>query len=127
MYFPGTLFANDETRAWHRTHQFPMLAWASLASGFISGKFKSEDTSNEQVTQMYYSEENFERLRRAQELGAPKNATSLQVGLAYVLHQAFPVIALVGPATVANLNETFSALNVELTQEEMNYLDLKTP
>lgn len=126
MYYPGTLFADDATRQWHRAYQFPLLAWASLAAGFMSGKFKPDDPGDEYVTQVYYSEENFERLRRAQELGARKNATLLQIGLTYVLHQAFPVVALVGPTTVSNLNSALGAVNVELTLEEMQFLDLTT-
>ena len=125
MYYPGTLFADDATRAWHRTHQFPMLAWASLAAGFMSGKFKPDDASDDYVTQVYYSEENFEHLRRAQELARRKNATSLQIGLAYVLNQGFPTVALVGPTTVTNLDETLGALNLEMNREEMDFLDLK--
>ena len=126
MYYPGTLFADDATRQWHRAYQFPLLAWASLAAGFMSGKFKPDDPSDDYVTQVYYSEENFERLRRAQELGTRKNATLLQIGLTYVLHQAFPVVALIGPTTVSNLNSALGAVNVELTLEEMQFLDLTT-
>lgn len=126
MYYPGTLFADEATRQWYRTHQFPLLAWASLAAGFMSGKFKPADLSDGYVTTVYYSEENFERLRRAQEVGRRRNVTSLQVGLAYVLQQAFPVVALIGPTTVANLSEGLGALNVELNREEIEFLDLNT-
>lgn len=124
MLFPGTLFAGEETRQWHRTHQFPLLAWSSLATGFMSGKFKPDDMSDENATQVYYSEENFERLRRAQILANRKNMTVTQIGLAYVLQQAFPVIALVGPATVGNLDDALGALDVELSPEEMDFLEL---
>jgi len=125
MLFPGTLFADESTRQWHRTHQLPLLAWSSLATGFMSGKFKPDDPGDENMTQVYYSEENFERVRRAEILGTRKNATVSQIGLAYVLQQAFPVIALVGPTRVSNLDDTLGALNVELNREEMDFLDLK--
>ncbi len=126
MLFPGTLFADEATRQWHRTHQLPLLAWSSLAAGFMSGRFKPDEPSDENVTQVYYSEENFERLRRAQILASRKNLTLAQIGLAYVLQQAFPVIALVGPTTVSNLDGALGALNVELNLEEMEFLDLKS-
>ncbi len=80
--------------------------------------------SDENATQVYYSEENFERLRRAQILANRKNVTVTQIGLAYVLQQAFPVIALVGPATVGNLDDALGALDVELSPEEMDFLEL---
>ena len=125
MLFPGTLFADTETRQWHHTNQFPLLAWSSLATGFMSGRFKPGESSDENITQVYYSEENFERLRRAQELAKSRETTVAQIGLAYVLQQAFPVIALVGPTTVSNLDDALSALNVELNPDEMDFLDLK--
>jgi len=124
MYFPGTLFADEATREWHRAHQLPLLAWSALAVGFMSGRFKPDDPDDESVTRVYYSEENFERLRRAQELAARKNVTVAQIGLAYVLGQSFPVIALVGPTTLGTLDDALEALNVELNLEEMEYLDL---
>ena len=126
MVFPGTLFADEGTRQWHRTYQFPLLAWSSLATGFMSGKYRPDDQSNENMTQVYYSEENFERLQRAKELAARKNVTVAQIGLAYVLGQSFPVIALVGPATVSNLDDVLGALNVELNPKEIEFLDLKS-
>ena len=125
MLFPGTLFADEATRQWHRTHQLPLLAWSSLATGFMSGKFKPDDAGDENMIQVYYSEENFERVRRAEILATRKNATVSQIGLAYVLQQAFPVIALVGSTRVSNLDDTLGALNVELNREEIEFLDLK--
>jgi len=125
MLFPGTLFADEVTRQWHHTNQFPMLAWSALATGFMSGKFKPDDSSNENMTQVYYSDENFERLRRARELAEHQNVTVAQIALAYVLQQEFPVIALVGPTIVSNLDDALGALNVELNLEEMEFLDLK--
>jgi aryl-alcohol dehydrogenase-like predicted oxidoreductase len=126
MLFPGTLFADEETRQWHRAQQFPLLAWSSLASGFMSGKFKPDEPDDENMTQLYYSDENFERLHRAHVLANRKNATVSQIGLAYVLQQTFPVIALVGPTALGNLEAALGALSVELDLEEMEFLDLKS-
>jgi aryl-alcohol dehydrogenase-like predicted oxidoreductase len=126
MVFPGTLYADEATRQWHTIHQFPLLAWSSLAAGFMSGRFKPEESNDENVTEVYYSEENFERLRRAQILADRKTVTVPQIGLAYVLQQTFPVIALVGPTNVTNLDSAFGALDIQLSPEEMKYLDLNT-
>lgn len=120
LYFPGTRFADEATRQWHRTHQLPLLAWSSLASGFMSGQIASDSPT----AQVYASAENDERLRRAQELAARKNVTALHIGLAYVLQQGFPVVALIGPTSVSHLNSALEAVNVELTPAEMQFLDL---
>ena len=55
-----------------------------------------------------------------------RNASALQVALAFVLGQEYPVVALVGPSKVENLHGALGALEVELTPDEMRYLDLET-
>jgi aryl-alcohol dehydrogenase-like predicted oxidoreductase len=77
------------------------------------------------MTQVYYSDENFARLQRARELAAHKNATVSQIGLSYVLRQAFPVIALIGSTAPSNLDDALGAVNVEISADELDFLDLK--
>jgi aryl-alcohol dehydrogenase-like predicted oxidoreductase len=122
MFYPGTLFADDATRRWHIDQQFPMLAWSTLASGFAAPG--ADASTLDDVGQVYVSEDNFERRRRAEELGRDKGLSGLQVALAFVLSQPYPVIALVGPSKVQNLKANVGALEVELTPEEMAFLDL---
>jgi len=124
MQFPGTLFADDDTRRWHAETGLPVLAWTSLAAGFASGRFRPDDQDVDESTRAFFSEDNFERMRRAEEVAERRNTSSLQVALAFVLRQSFPVVALVGPSKVENLQGTLGALEVELTADEMRYLDL---
>ena len=126
MQFPGTLFADDETRRWHAETRLPVFAWTSLAAGFASGRFRPDDTDVDESTRAFFSEDNFERMRRAQEVADRRNASALQVALAFVLGQEFPVVALVGPSKVENLHGTLGALDVDLNPDEMRYLDLET-
>jgi aryl-alcohol dehydrogenase-like predicted oxidoreductase len=123
MFYPGTLFADDVTRRWHTDQEFPMLAWSTLAAGFAGGT-ETQPSSADDVAGVYYSEDNFERRRRADEIGKEKGVSGLQVSLAFVLTQPYPTIALVGPSKVANLNEALGALEIDLTPSEMAYLDL---
>lgn len=124
MFFPGALFADDEIRRWHDTHQFPMLAWAALASGFVSGRTGVDDSDINVVERVYFTDENRERLRRADELSARHDVTVLQVALGFVLGQPFPVSALIGPSTGGHLDEALGALDLELSADELRYLDL---
>jgi 1-deoxyxylulose-5-phosphate synthase len=124
MQYPGTLFADDDTRRWHSETKLPVLAWTSLAAGFASGRFSPDDTDVDESTRAFFSEDNFERMRRAVEVAERRNASALQVALAFVLSQDFPVVALVGPSRVENLEGTMGALEVELTADEIRYLDL---
>jgi aryl-alcohol dehydrogenase-like predicted oxidoreductase len=123
-YYPGTLFADDDTRRWHEATHFPLLAWASLAAGFVSGRFDPGDRSDDYVARVYYSDANFERVRRAGELGREKSATGLQIALAFVLNQPFPVAGLVGSSTLGHLTEALGAVDIELSADELLYLDL---
>jgi aryl-alcohol dehydrogenase-like predicted oxidoreductase len=123
MFYPGTLFADDETRRWHTEHQFPMLAWSTLASGFAGGT-ETDPSSVDEVARVFFSDANFERRRRAGELGADKGVSGLQVALAFVLGQPYPLVALVGPSKVPNLKANVGALEIDLTPEEMAFLDL---
>ena len=125
MQFPGTLFADDDTRRWHAETRLPVLAWTSLAAGFASGHFRPDDEDVDESTRAFFSEDNFERMRRAEEVAEAHDASALQVALAFVLGQDFPVVALVGPSRVENLDGTLGALEVELTADEMRYLDLE--
>lgn len=123
MFYPGTLFADDATRRWHSDRQFPMLAWSTLAAGFAGGT-STDAPSVDEVARFYFSVDNFERRRRAEEIGQGKGVSGLQVALAFVLAQPYPVVALVGPSKVANLQAAFGALDVQLSPEETAYLDL---
>jgi aryl-alcohol dehydrogenase-like predicted oxidoreductase len=100
-----------------------MLAWSTLASGFAGGT-GTDPLSVDEVARVYFSDDNFERRRRAEELGTDKGVSGLQVALAFVLSQPYPVIALVGPSKVPNLQANVGALEVDLTPEEMAFLDL---
>ena len=74
---------------------------------------------------MFSSEANWERLRRAQELGQKRGFSLIEVALAWVLHQRFPVFPLIGPATADELRSSVRALELELSPEDVAWLDLK--
>jgi len=122
--WPGCVFADDAERAWHTATQFPLLAWSPQAGGFLTGRYGPEDRRNADMARIYFSDQNFERLRRATELGQQKGNSPIQIGLAYVLNQPFPTAAIIGPSTVAHLRDSHAALAIELAAGETGYLDL---
>ena len=44
-----------------------------------------------------------------------------------MLHQKFPTFALFGPRSIAEMRSSTLGLGIELTTEEMAWLDLKSP
>ena len=68
---------------------------------------------------------NFKRLERAKELAAKKNVLPINIALAYVLCQPFPTFPLIGPRTLEETRTSFPALDVDLTPEEVRWLNLE--
>jgi aryl-alcohol dehydrogenase-like predicted oxidoreductase len=66
---------------------------------------------------------NFQRKARAEELGHRLGKDPIQIALAYVLHQPWPVIPLIGPASLAELRHSLAASAVRLSPEEVRWLE----
>jgi aryl-alcohol dehydrogenase-like predicted oxidoreductase len=123
--WPGCIWADEETADWHARNQLPLLAWAAQAGGFFTGRFAPGDRRDADMVRVYYSDANWERYRRAQELAASKGATAPQIALAYVLHQRFPTCGIVGSRNVAELRANYEATQLRLAPEESDWLDLR--
>ncbi|MBW3625452.1 MAG: aldo/keto reductase [Armatimonadetes bacterium] len=121
----GCIAASDpESRRWLTKTQMPLFSWSSQARGFFI-RGNPEYLSDSDMVRAWYSEDNFERKRRAEELAQKKRTEPITIAAAYVLRQPFPVYALVGPRTLTEMRTTFEALEVELTPEEIRWLNLE--
>ncbi|WIB59277.1 aldo/keto reductase [Curtobacterium sp. MCLR17_007] len=122
----GCRHATDPaSKAWLEERQVPLLPWSSQARGFFTGRAKPEDTSDAELVRCYYSDDNFERLRRARELGEQFGVPATAIALAYVLNQPFPTFPLFGPRTIAEARSSMTGLSVDLTPEQVAWLDLR--
>jgi aryl-alcohol dehydrogenase-like predicted oxidoreductase len=117
--------ANQETCDWHLHNNFPLLSWSSQAGGFFSGRFTPDNRDNLDMVRVYYSEDNWERYKRAQELARSKGVMPIQIALAYVLSQPFLSSGIVGPRTIEELHSSVEAMDIQLDIEELAYLDLQ--
>jgi aryl-alcohol dehydrogenase-like predicted oxidoreductase len=117
-----SITGDAEARAWYARAQMPVLSWSSGARGFFTGRFAPGRVDDADVARVYDSPENWARLERAREVASRKGATAAQVALAWVLHQPFPTFALIGPMTVAELEESLGAAEMELSDEEVRFL-----
>lgn len=114
-------------REWLAEHQFPLLPWSAQARGFFTGRAHPEDHSDPELVRCYYSPDNFERLRRAEQLAAQREVPTTAIALAYVLTQPFPTFALIGPRSIAELRSSMLGLQVELSEADVAWLDLRGP
>lgn len=124
-YWPNTVVTSKEDKEWFEENEFPLIAWSSLGRGFLA-KGDPEFTGDPELIRVFYSDENFARKKRAKELGKLKGLNDIEIALAYVVNQKFPVIALMGPESKEQLLSNIKATDLILTQSEVDYLELKT-
>jgi aryl-alcohol dehydrogenase-like predicted oxidoreductase len=121
----GCVSVNEEIANWHKGTQMPLLSWSSQAGGFFSGRFSPENRENEEMVDVYYSEDNWERFNRAGRLAEEKGASAIEIALAYVLNQPYPTAAIIGPEKVEELMSSIKGAEILLTSEEMDLLNLR--
>lgn len=120
-----SISGDREALAWYRRSGLPIMSWASLSSGFFTGAFTPDVIANKDIARVYYNEGNWERLRRVQSLAAELGCAPIQVALAWVLNQPdLDVFALIGPQTVAELDSSLDAAEMDLSPEQVRWLAL---
>lgn len=123
--------ANADARSWYEVNQMPVIAYSSLGRGLFSGKIKSSDADHaaeymdEAALKGYAYPENFERLRRCEELAAQKGVTVPQIAMNWIFGQGLNTLAVVSTSKASRLKENVEALTLGLTREELDYLDLR--
>lgn len=123
--------SNARAREWYRGNGMPVIAYASLAHGLLSGKVKSarpEEAGkilDEFAVKGYVCPDNFERLRRCEELAEKKNCAVSQIAMAWIFQQDLNTLAVVGTSKASRMDENIEAMHMELSKEETAYLDLQ--
>ena len=118
-----SIAGDDAGQAWYRDNAVPVLSWSSQAGGFFSGRFSRDDRSNADMVRVYYNDANWARLDRATKLGQELGLTATQVALAWVLNQpGLETFALVGPASLSELEQSLAVADVVLTPAQVNWL-----
>jgi len=122
----GCIAASDpEFCAWLSKTQMPVISWSSQARGFFTDRARPDDVSDSELVRCWYSEDNFRRQERAKELAAKKHVLPINIALAYVLCQPFPAFAIIGPRSLEETRTSLPALRVQLTPEDLKWLNLE--
>jgi len=107
-----------------------LIPWSPLARGFLAGnrtREKSGETarakSDDFAHSMYYQGTDFEVLDRAIELGNRHNGSSAQIALAWMLHKPGISSPIIGASKMAHLEEAIAALDIQLSAEEIEFLE----
>jgi len=114
-----------EDREWLERTGTTLLPWSSQARGFFA-RADRDDTSDAELVRCYYSDDNFERLARTRQLASELGVAPTAIALAYVLAQSFPTFPLIGPRSIEETRTSLAGLDIELSQDQVRWLDLRS-
>jgi aryl-alcohol dehydrogenase-like predicted oxidoreductase len=133
-YSLWTRDVEDEILPAFRELGIGLVAYSPLGRGFLSGRIHSVDdleASDFRRANPRFQGENFQKnldlVERVEELAASKGCTAAQIALAWVLAQGEDIVPIPGTTRVKNLEENVSALDVELSDEELRDLEAVFP
>ena len=115
--------SDDEWKAWLKRKKIPVFSWSSQARGFFTDAAGRDKFDNEEIVHSWYSAKNFKRRDRAVKLAGELGKTPIQVALAYVLNHSLEVVPLIGPRTIAELENSIEATGIELSKEQVAWLE----
>jgi aryl-alcohol dehydrogenase-like predicted oxidoreductase len=122
----GCIAASDaKSRAWLTEAGMALMPWSSQARGFFTGRARPGDYSDAELVRCWYSDDNFQRLERVNAMAKERGYTPINIALAYVLCQPFPTFPLIGPRQLSETRTSFPALSIELTPEDLRWLNLE--
>lgn len=114
--------SSEDWKTWQAERQLTNFAWSSQGRGFFTPAAGRDKLGSEELVRVWYSEGNFERRDRAVELAERLGRSPIHVALAYCLHQAFPVLPLIGPRRLVELDDSLLALDMSLSAEDVRWL-----
>ncbi len=108
-----------------------LFPWSSLSRGFFSGKYdraamlaRPQD-DQEIAVRCFRCEDNLQRLDRVWELARKKNLSVPQIATAWLMNCPLNIFALIGACSGEEAKQNVAAMDLQLTPQEMAWLDLK--
>jgi len=117
------------------------LSWSSQGRGYflpddicqaIEDKITKDESSWRQPGEnssgplsCYDSPDNRERKHRATKLAEELNVTVQNIAGTWPLNQSFPSFALIGPRTISEIDTSLPSLDIRITKEQVDWLNLK--
>ncbi len=123
--------SHADARAWYQDTRMPVIAYSSLGHGLFSGRVKSSEPEKAKevmdapAMKGYDCPENFERLRRCEELAAEKHCTVPEIAMAWIYNQNLNTFAVVSSSKAERMQQNIDAMYRKLSEQEVQYLDLQ--
>jgi aryl-alcohol dehydrogenase (NADP+) len=107
-----------------------VIPWSPMARGFLAGNRLREqwgDTvrakTDDYAKSMYFQDSDFAVANRVKTLAAARGVTPAQIALAWVLHRPGITAPIIGASRMPQLEESVAAVEIQLSQEEINSLE----
>ena len=121
-----------------QTYGIGIIPWSPLARGFLTGKYQRgqpipgdsrfgrdgyRDASFQRRTDKHFSDLGYDLLEAITEMAEAKGCTVSQLALAWVISKPGVTSAIIGPRTMAHLEDNLGAAHVELTEADHAAID----
>jgi len=114
-----------------RTYEIAVRTWSPLAGRFLTGKYRREDTTDEDARgnrddyfeDRYLTEQNFEILDAVREVSDESGLSPAQVSLQWLLNKHEVTAPIIGARTVEQLKENIRSVTVSITDEQFKQLN----
>ena len=116
--FPSLPLMDEHEYAAYQDLGIPVLAWNSQASGVITKVLnQGVDALSELVRNKYYNDTTRRRIENVQAVCAQEHITPTQAALGYITCNPLPGAAIVGCSSTAQVRDSMSAADLELSPE----------
>ena len=103
--------------------ELSVFAFCAQAKGYMTKVLKGKQLS-EMEALMYDNQKNRERAKRAGKLSEALGCGPEAVGLCYLFSRPMQVCALIGPSNMEQLKNTMEAADLELSGEQLKFMEL---
>jgi aryl-alcohol dehydrogenase-like predicted oxidoreductase len=113
-----------------KEYNLGVLPYYSLASGFLSGKYRNENDLNKSVRgggiKKYLNERGFAILNALDKVAETHGASPARIAVAWLIHKPEITSPIVSATNEKQMNELILSSQISLTTEEMQLLDQKS-
>lgn len=107
-----------------------LIPWSPMARGFFAGNRRKSDwgdtlraKSDDYAQSLYYRDEDFAVAARVQQVAQARGVTGPQIALAWLLNKSYITAPIIGASKLEHLEQSIAALEIRLTEEEVNQLE----
>lgn len=122
----GTLAMDEAMFAFHRETGLPALPYSPQALGLFTKALRPDfdaDPRNRGVKDRFVNPVTLRRVERVRHLAAELEVDGTDLALAWLLHQPFVTLPIIGPRIVGQLDATVAALELRLTPAQVAWLE----